>query len=117
MHFSFESIALALSQKSSMEDALKSTAKTVSAPSAERQTPIDKSEPNPMSTQCSSEFLPDQCTTQNYLTFNTFSIFVLLLIITLILLNVYLLVQLYTLKHKQTNSIHIDSKLLDQLSG
>lgn len=117
--------ASALSQKSSIDDTsagskkstLKSTAKTILAPVKEYRKSIDILQPNSMSTQCSAELLPDQCTARNYLTLNKFSIFILLLIVTLIFLNIYLLAQLYTLKHKQADSIHIDRELLDKLSG
>lgn len=44
-----------------------------------------------------------------------FSIFVVILIVTLVLLNLYLLIQLYVLKHKQANEIQLDRAILDQL--
>lgn len=123
-HFvvAFEFLALALSQKSSFDDSskkstLKSATKAMPAQLVEGQTPTDVTGSNFMSSQCSNEMLPYQGTARNYLTCNMLPIFVLLLIFMLILLNCYLLVELYTLKHKQTDSIHIDRKLLDQLSG
>lgn len=113
---------MALSQKSSIDDTSNSNKKstlksTASAPLVEKQTSIDTTEPNSMNTKSSNELLPDQCTARKYLTFNMLSIFVFLLIIALIFLNIYLLIQLYTLKHKHADSIHIDQNLLDQLSG
>lgn len=111
-----------MSQKLSTEDASNSSKKstlksTVLAPIVEKQPSIDKPDLNSKSMKSPTELLPDQCTTQNYLTVNMLWIFAFLLIIALIFLNIYLVIQLYTLKHKQADSIHIDRKLLDQLSG
>lgn len=70
-----------------------------------------------MGTQCTTETVPDQTNTRNIYTFDTFSIFVIILIVTLVLLNFYLFVELYVLKYKQSDGIHIDQAVLDQLAA
>lgn len=118
------SLLSALSQKSSIEEApskrssLKATTKTVPVPSTVPQTTsANVSKRNTLSTQRSSEIIPHQRSGWSFLTFDMFFIFVAILIIALILLNLYLLHQLYVSKHKQANSIQIDRALLDQLNG
>lgn len=111
-----------MSQKSSIDDASnvskKATLKsTVAAPITEKPQAIVKSEPHSMTMKCSPELLPDQSTSQNYLSINLLWILAFLLIIALLLLNIYLFIQMHALKLKQTDSIHIDRKLLEQLSG
>lgn len=111
-----------MSQKASIDDASnvnkKSSLKsTVSAPIAEKPMATVKLEPHSTRRKCSTELLPDPSTTQNYVTVNLLWILAFLLIIALVFLNIYLVLQLYALKHKQADSIHIDRKLLEQLSG
>lgn len=113
----------ALSQKSSIEEApskrssLKSTMKTVPTQSTAPQSMSATSKWNAMGTQYSNESVPDEKRGRSFITFDMFSIFVVILIITLVLLNLYLFVELYVLKNKQNDGIEIDRALLDKLAA
>ncbi|XP_055304649.1 protein Aster-B-like isoform X2 [Sitodiplosis mosellana] len=119
----------ALSQKLSVDEdaskrsSLKSTTKTAPAQST---TPAQSTAPQPssdttksntMSTQCTTETFPDQTNNRSIYTLDMFSIFLVILIVTLVLLNLYLLIELYVLKHQQNYGIHIDQDLLDKLAA
>lgn len=109
----------ALSQKSSIEEApskrssLKSNQKLSTAPLT---IPKSSSVIFKGNTSTSSQIsLPDTDTGRNFFNYDLFSIFVAILIIALIILNVYLLIQLYVLKMKHADEISINRVQLDRL--
>lgn len=109
----------ALTQKLSIEEApskrssLKSNQKLATAPlSVPKSTSTIFKGTTPLDSQ---NFLPIQKKSSRFLTFDLFSIFVVILIIALVLLNIYLFVQLYTLKVKHADEISINRMQLDKL--
>lgn len=107
----------AMTQKVSIEEApskrssLKSNQKVVDIQTA---TPLASS--TMYNHQTSSPIsIPDQTTKRNFLTFDTFSMAVVILIFVLVLVNIYLFIQLYVLKAKHDDEISISRRQLDQM--
>lgn len=67
---------------------------------------------HPMSSPISN---PDQTNKRNFLTFDIFSMAIVILIIVLVLINVYLFIQLYVLRVKHDDEISISRHELDRL--
>lgn len=106
-----------MEEDASKRSSLKSISKTIPAQSTVPQALSTIPKWNTMGTQCSTEAVPDHTDRRNIYTFDTFSIFVLILIITLVFLNLYLFVELYMLKQRHIDSIQIDQEILDQLAS
>lgn len=113
---------IALLQKSIIEEvstrqpSLNSTTKAAPAPLAAPQAIChNTSKLNTMSITYSEELITNPTSKRSFSAFDIFSTTVGILIVALVLLNIYLFVQFYLLKHKQANEIQLDRAILDKL--
>lgn len=99
----------------SQRSSFKSNSKAVSIESSPPQVTFETSKQTTMSTAPSDEILLNLNAKRSSSALDMFSAFIAILIVALVILNVYLFFQLYTLESERTNEVKFDQTTLEKL--